>query len=127
MSEGHCEGLGRGREQDLTSSYSVLGVPRDRVTCLDDAALQDGMHVSWSAAYIRRLLAQYVEDHAVDVVITFDERGVSLHPNHRAGYDGARLWAETHPRRLWTLDTLTWRTKFAGPVSAVLQRWSASD
>jgi hypothetical protein len=37
------------------------------------------MDVSWSAAYIRRLLAQYVEDHAVDVVITFDERGVSLH------------------------------------------------
>ena len=107
-------------------TYEQTTLPRD---LLGDAAafLQDGMDVSWSAAYIRRLLAQYVEDRAVDVVITFDERGVSLHPNHRAVYDGARLWAETHPQRLWTLDTLTWRTKFAGPVSAVLQRWSASD
>lgn len=127
LSEGNADGLGSVRAHELTRSYGVLGVPPDRVTCLDDAALQDGMDVSWSAAYIQRLLAQYVHDHAVDVVITFDERGVSLHPNHRALYHGARLWAEAHPQRLWTLDTLTWRTKFAGPVSAVLQRWSGSD
>ena len=46
LSEGNAEGFGRVRAQELTRSYGVLGVPRDRVTCLDDAALQDGMDLS---------------------------------------------------------------------------------
>ena len=152
LSRGNAEGLGAIREQELTASYGVLGVPRERVTCIDDHALQDGMQEEWNPRHIQDVIETHLRitlpgqllsnNHHnmtrtdVEAILTFDEGGVSLHPNHRATYEGARMYVEDmrarkqgdhKPPALWSLYSLTWRTKFLGPFSGVAQRWSRSD
>ena len=61
-------------------------------------------------------------------IITFDQGGVSLHPNHIATFRGAQRvlakWPTTcsrPPPQLLVLHTLSWRTKFTGVIAAAIQ------
>lgn len=132
LSQGNADGLGAERALELQRSYSVLGVRPYDVTCLNDTALQDGMDAHWDAHHISSVLDTYLQAHSgIDAIITFDANGVSLHPNHRATYRGARNYAHERSRlsgealALWTLASQTWHTKYLGPISAMWD-WAAA-
>lgn len=63
----------------------------------------------------------------IDVLITFDARGVSSHPNHISLYHGARAFVasltsdagSTSPVDLYTLTTVNVARKYAGVLDAL--------
>jgi N-acetylglucosaminylphosphatidylinositol deacetylase len=111
LSTGNADGLGPIRQRELVSSCLSLGVSSaDDVVVIDDADLPDSMSTTWPAPRIAEYLERYAAD--ADVLVTFDEQGVSSHPNHISLLHGAREFvAKTAPmKRLYTLTTVSiWR------------------
>ncbi|KAF2078024.1 hypothetical protein CYY_000662 [Polysphondylium violaceum] len=82
ISSGNQAGLGRFRSIELVKSCNELGIPGKNVIVIDWPTLQDGMDQHWTAADVASLLEEMTTRYAVDEIVTFDEWGVSGHPNH---------------------------------------------
>jgi N-acetylglucosaminylphosphatidylinositol deacetylase len=54
----------------------------------------DGFDQEWEPARIMEAIRAYVQEHHIDVIITFDDHGVSGHPNHRAVHQGLLRFLE---------------------------------
>ncbi|RUS15635.1 putative deacetylase LmbE-like domain-containing protein [Endogone sp. FLAS-F59071] len=105
-SVGNFDGLGHLRKHELTKSYETLGVDSSHVTVLDHPELQDGMKNNWKDALITEIVKSFAEKNEINVyrkagtipiyvvyrilfkIITFDNYGVSGHPNHIACFNG---------------------------------------
>jgi N-acetylglucosaminylphosphatidylinositol deacetylase len=111
LSTGNADGLGKIRQRELVSSCLSLGVGNaDDVAVIDDAEMLDSMTTTWPADRIAEYLRRYAAD--ADVLVTFDEHGVSSHPNHISLLHGAREFIAKTPavKRLYTLTTVPiWR------------------
>ncbi len=95
LSTGNFAGLGRRRRQELLASGEVLGIPTQRIECLDDPKLQDGMEVKWNPAAVSARVQEFVQKHSLNCLVTFDGKGISGHPNHCATYKGVELALST--------------------------------
>mgnify|MGYP002351655416 CR=1 FL=1 len=111
------------------------------------------MTAAWDAGRIANLLAQTfapnpdaAADPSIDVLVTFDARGVSSHPNHVSLYHGARAFVSSlarsppsstkeaspapppPPVTLYTLRTVGVARKYASIIDGILTRilWSGS-
>lgn len=84
LSSGNADGLGKIREKELLKSCTLLGCERANVHLLDKRELQDSMSTSWDSKAIGRELHGFfkAQKQPFDVILTFDEYGVSSHPNH---------------------------------------------
>ncbi|CAG8738609.1 372_t:CDS:2, partial [Gigaspora rosea] len=87
--EGNESGLGNIRKKELEASCTSLGIDVKFVKCLNHPELQDGPKNVWNPELISSTIEEYVEKHGIDVIITFDDKGISGHPNHSAAYNGA--------------------------------------
>ncbi|KAI9258146.1 putative deacetylase LmbE-like domain-containing protein [Phascolomyces articulosus] len=116
LSTGNADGLGVTRKKELTRSCQVLGIPPSNVKALDHAELQDGMKNTWSPSLIATIIKDYVSKHKIDTMITFDDYGVSGHPNHIAAYNGARHFIESckDKIKLYTLSSILLPRKYIG-------------
>ncbi|OBA22761.1 LmbE-like protein [Metschnikowia bicuspidata var. bicuspidata NRRL YB-4993] len=105
------------RAQELRSSARIIGVEPHDVVVLDE--FQDGMDVQWKAADVAETLRQQIGRAAeTTVVITFDEQGVSSHPNHISLYHGCKEYFQTHVEphaaaRLYVLKSLNFWEKYS--------------
>ncbi|KAF4257254.1 hypothetical protein KXW98_004594 [Aspergillus fumigatus] len=97
ISSGNYEGIGERRQQEIHDSCSVLGIVPDRCVVLDDAALQDNPRKWWNEELIKDLVASHVQKWNADLIITFDDGGVSGHINHRAVSAGVRTYITSTP------------------------------
>lgn len=116
LSTGNADNLGQTRKQELLSSAVILGLrsPAD-VFVLDSPLFPDSMTSSWDPTEVAKVLfsafasagssqnphkgiASKVKNSnepplaTIDILLTFDSRGVSDHPNHISLYRGARAW-----------------------------------
>ena len=82
LSNGGFDGLGEVRAKEMLRSAEVLGIAVDDVRIVDDPRLQDGMQNKWAAADVAGHVQDCVEAWGINRILTFDERGVSGHPNH---------------------------------------------
>lgn len=106
--------LGAIRMQELKNLARIL--PVQEVVILD--GYEDSMEVQWDAEHVAASLNQVMgpikERH---VVITFDENGVSGHPNHISLYHGCKhYFASYHkkaPRNLYVLKSLGFLEKYS--------------
>ncbi|CAG8769496.1 1991_t:CDS:2, partial [Cetraspora pellucida] len=87
LSIGNESGLGKIRKKELEASCTSLGIDVKFVRSLDHPELQDGPKNGWNPVLISSIIEEYVEKHGIDVVITFDDKGISGHPNHSAAYN----------------------------------------
>lgn len=116
LSTGNADGLGETRKKELEAAAVSLGVRRrEDVFVMDDPTrFKDGMNEQWSEKDIANVLAQAFAPDAVtgndvkatkkkkvnkdgpratiDALITFDQHGISSHPNHISLYNGAKLF-----------------------------------
>ncbi|CAG8465086.1 10686_t:CDS:2 [Dentiscutata heterogama] len=90
LSVGNESGLGKIRKKELEASCTSLGIDVKFVKWLDHRELQDGPKNDWNPELISSIIEEYVEKNGIDVIITFDNKGISGHPNHSAAYNGAR-------------------------------------
>lgn len=129
LSTGNAAGLGRIREKELTGSAKHFGVSAQNVEIIDHPNLQDGFANDWPAETIQSFIAQYIAVvGSIRTIVTFDDRGVSDHPNHIAVCRGARGFAQ-HNRNVVLLELVTkslW-IKYIGALSVLLPRREASS
>lgn len=111
LSNGNAEGLGREREKELELSCKRLGF-KDSPTIINDNDLQDGMDIKWAPELVADHIVRYCkqkeaidgEDGRIDIIITFDEGGVSGHTNHIAVWQGV---CQIMEKRMIEVEVLT--------------------
>ena len=81
-------GKGTPREKEFANACKFLGV--DEHTCANDEKLIDGLKEKWCEETVRKYVGDYVRDHNIKAVFTFDKHGVSDHPNHIALFNAMK-------------------------------------
>ncbi|KAL1891952.1 N-acetylglucosaminyl-phosphatidylinositol de-N-acetylase [Sporothrix stenoceras] len=136
LSSGNAAGLGETRKRELVKSAMTLGLrAEDDVFVVDSPDFQDSMTTEWDNTAIATLLASAFTPPVpgakksadgppgatIDVLVTFDDRGVSGHPNHVSLYRGARRFVAAlvqgkpgwrPPVDLYTLTTVPFIRKY---------------
>ncbi|KAG9839850.1 LmbE-like protein, partial [Aureobasidium melanogenum] len=142
LSSGDADGLGHIRKQELVKSGLLLGLRNaDDVLILDDERFPDSMTTTWDSKAIANLLASTFApkmaemgpksspEASIDVLITFDDTGVSSHPNHISLYHGGLAFLkqimQKHsgwetPIKMYTLSSVNVARKYAGIMDAPL-------
>lgn len=142
LSSGDADGLGHIRKTELVKSALLLGVPSaEQVVVIEDERFQDSMTKLWEAKEVAKVLQHYFApkmktmsaDAApvamIDALITFDEGGVSSHPNHISLYHGASTFVRNlmqrhsgwdNPVKMYTLTTTNFVRKYSSVVDAMI-------
>ncbi|XP_031823721.1 N-acetylglucosaminyl-phosphatidylinositol de-N-acetylase isoform X4 [Sarcophilus harrisii] len=94
-SAGNYYNQGAIRKRELLQSCDVLGIPPSSVTIIDDRHLPDDPNVQWNTELLATLLLRHIKDNHIDLVVTFDNGGVSGHANHIALYSAIRFLHST--------------------------------
>ena len=90
LSNGNFAGLGKVREKELVASCRRLGFT-ETPHCVDDVSLQDGMASVWTEDAVADQIHRFIRAHPeveFSTIVTFDEKGVSSHPNHISTFKG---------------------------------------
>ncbi|XP_061904201.1 N-acetylglucosaminyl-phosphatidylinositol de-N-acetylase [Entelurus aequoreus] len=90
LSQGDYYHQGAQRKQELYDSCAKLGIPSSRITIINHKKLPDDPKVEWSISLAASIIAKHLEAHSVNMVLTFDGRGVSGHANHISIYKAVR-------------------------------------
>lgn len=95
LSSGNFEGLGNIRKWELQRAAKCIGNVSS-ISIIEDERLQDGMKTVWDPVVIANHIGKAINQIGLEedgdiVLLTFDEGGVSQHPNHIATYFGVRL------------------------------------
>ncbi|KAJ5558754.1 hypothetical protein N7535_009366 [Penicillium sp. DV-2018c] len=138
LSTGDADGLGATRKRELQKSATQLGLRSDAdVFIVDDPArFPDGMDKDWDKVEIAESESETggsARDKpptaTIDVLVTFDQFGISNHPNHRALFHGAGTFLRALmkgnegyacPVTLYTLTTTSLLRKYIGVLDAPL-------
>ncbi|ODQ78639.1 hypothetical protein BABINDRAFT_162347 [Babjeviella inositovora NRRL Y-12698] len=111
LSTGNGAGLGSTRELELLKStqilFSLYGSQRPQPVVKivnDEARFMDTMDAEWDAQLVAEELGLFVKTSDA-LVITFDEGGVSGHPNHVSLFEGAKVYVSQTPASLYTLSS----------------------
>ncbi|KAI0731074.1 LmbE-like protein [Earliella scabrosa] len=133
LSVGNADGLGDVRRHELAASLDVLGIGEGRRWVLDHPELQDNFTAEWDPDLIAEVLKPYVLDHQITSILTFDDHGISSHPNHISLPKGVlhllgSLPAESEKPRpsLYTLTTVPLLEKYLGLLSPLITKASLS-
>ncbi|XP_031131362.1 probable N-acetylglucosaminyl-phosphatidylinositol de-N-acetylase isoform X1 [Ipomoea triloba] len=119
MSTGNADGMGDTRKQELYLAAATLKVSPQQVNILDHPDLQDGFGKIWNSDLLAGIVKEEVDGHSIDVVISFDNYGVSGHCNHCDVHRGVRkLLQDTSHKNVeaWELVSTNILRKYIGPV-----------
>nr|XP_014349838.1 PREDICTED: N-acetylglucosaminyl-phosphatidylinositol de-N-acetylase [Latimeria chalumnae] len=94
LSSGNYYGQGEVRKKELLASCGTLGVPETQVTVIDHRDLPDSPAVQWDMQLLSTLVLKHIQDNHIQLVVTFDQGGVSSHANHIALYKSVRSLRE---------------------------------
>ncbi|XP_069801218.1 N-acetylglucosaminyl-phosphatidylinositol de-N-acetylase [Dendropsophus ebraccatus] len=89
-SAGNYYNQGETRKKELIQSCAALGIAPSNVTLIDHRELPDSPTVKWDERLLSSLVLDHIQEKNIDLVITFDEGGVSGHPNHISLYRAVR-------------------------------------
>lgn len=106
--------MGPIRANELRHSAKILGFDDENVQVLDK--FTDSMTATWDEKEICQVLLELITEPSA-VLITFDEKGVSNHPNHISLYHGTSLYYNTWGTRkslsMYKLKTLNPLEKYS--------------
>ncbi|KAJ8516770.1 hypothetical protein ONZ45_g5957 [Pleurotus djamor] len=135
LSTGDADGLGDIRSLELEGSLDILGVKKENRKIVDHPKLKDNFTTTWDAEVIADFVWQYVTAHHITTILTFDEDGVSGHPNHKSiphavlqlakDMDSPHASVSIAPR-VFTLVSTPLLRKYIGPVDAVFTKMITS-
>ncbi|KAK2987099.1 hypothetical protein RJ640_009558 [Escallonia rubra] len=114
--------MGNIRKQELFQASAVLKVPLHQIKILDHPDFQDGFGKVWNYNLLARILEEEMQTIVVDLIITFDDYGVSGHCNHRDLNQGVRKLLHDSSRDIeaWELVSTNTLRKYSGPVDVWL-------
>lgn len=125
LSCGNADGIGEIRRKELIKSAQAFDIEESDVYIIDHPQLQDGMKNDWNIDIICTLVSSYLQLLKPDVVFTFDEYGVSYHPNHIATFQGTCIAVSLFNSKGYAITGLKLQTtnvvrKFCGIVDLCL-------
>lgn len=90
LSNGNADHIGSVRELELANVVEALG-PTVSLSIVTDANLQDNMTSEWAPEVIQshieeHITKDFVSKHTKQTILSFDDYGISGHPNHRSIY-----------------------------------------
>jgi N-acetylglucosaminylphosphatidylinositol deacetylase len=117
ITSGNAYGQGSIRKKELSEAVVRLGLQRENLTILDMTGYPDG-NVKWETEKLSSIVLSHLEKLDCDIVITFDEGGVSGHSNHIACFHTLQfLYTNGHiPAgvQVFVLETVPLRRKYIG-------------
>jgi len=122
VTTGNADGLGHLRKKELRLSCERLGVSPSRVSWMDINGLADGQ-VKWETERLSRIVLQHIERLDTEVVVTFDNRGVSNHPNHISCFSAVQFlysngWMPPDVQ-VFILESVSLLRKYSGVLDLV--------
>ncbi|WVF70985.1 hypothetical protein IAT40_005781 [Kwoniella sp. CBS 6097] len=120
LSTGNSSGLGDIRTQELVASYKALGVSPGNVVMIEARELEDSMTAQWDPNLVAASIGEhgglfdYLSQYRVNLIITFDDKGITNHPNHIAL--SRAIPYLTNPPRVLQLRSPSTLPKFTGPL-----------
>ncbi|KAG0227126.1 N-acetylglucosaminyl-phosphatidylinositol de-N-acetylase [Actinomortierella wolfii] len=99
LSSGNHDGLGEIRKKELVNSLRTFGLRENHLTILDREELKDGPKELWDPSLVGDQMNLFAKKHAIETLITFDERGISGHTNHISCYVGLAYFIRTFKDR----------------------------
>ncbi|KAL1970285.1 hypothetical protein VTN77DRAFT_5445 [Rasamsonia byssochlamydoides] len=93
LSSGNYDGLGEERKAEAKASCATLGIAPDRCVVLNHPDLQDNPKKWWDEDVVKDVLQKHVRMWNIDLIITFDQYGISGHVNHRSVSNGVRKYS----------------------------------
>ncbi|KAG2385942.1 hypothetical protein C9374_003091 [Naegleria lovaniensis] len=129
LSTGNVLGLGQERIRELERSCVELGIcdsntdsslvvkslsdtfksENNKIVIIDHEQLKDGMKQKWNSELIGQVVYKFVQEFNISTILTFDERGISDHPNHIATWNGVK---EFKIRDDWFNKEVSWCVGF---------------
>ncbi|XP_015907264.2 N-acetylglucosaminyl-phosphatidylinositol de-N-acetylase isoform X1 [Parasteatoda tepidariorum] len=78
------------RKQELRKSCQTLGIPGGNLTIIEHSQLPDNPKRKWNQIKVGKIILKYSFKLSANVIISFDEGGVSGHSNHIAICEGLK-------------------------------------
>ncbi|KAJ3977886.1 LmbE-like protein [Lentinula raphanica] len=127
LSVGDADGLGHVRKEEYERSMDVLGIEAKNRMTLDDPYLQDDIESFWNIDYIADVVADFIISHNITTILTFDQDGVSDHPNHRAIPFGIQRMMSAYPMypppKFYVLITVPLSIKYVGILAPLVVKF----
>jgi len=125
LSTGNFDGLGDIRKREMEKSCMQIGVTGEDLQILDDPKLQDGWQ-KWPSSHVAHKALRFLVESKASALLTFDERGVSGHPNHISASEGvleawqlAQKQSDLPPFELFMLQSVPFYRKYLGPFGSL--------
>lgn len=119
LTTGNFYGQGNLRTKELSAAVACLLADSPTaaadITCANEPDLPDSPGHEWNQEVCSRIVQAYIEANAIDIVVTFDERGVSGHPNHCAVHrtlQSMQLCKCTRVEAVYSLSTVPLLRKY---------------
>ncbi|CAI9117851.1 OLC1v1019338C3 [Oldenlandia corymbosa var. corymbosa] len=118
LSTGNADGIGNVRKEELYLAAAVLKIPCQHVKVVDHPDLQDGFGKVWTTDLLVAIIEQEIHSKAIDLIITFDNYGVSGHCNHCDVQRGVRKLLQNTSLQVeaWELVSTNIMRKYSGPL-----------
>lgn len=132
LSNGGYDGLGSIRERELRKAARVLSI--DSVKVLDYV---DDINVYWNISDIVKSITDEInnvkreyefEENKSLILLTFDQDGVSSHPNHKSVYQAVKTYNKLTNTRAYSLKSWNILVKYSGMLFTnieVAMKWLA--
>ncbi|SOV74785.1 N-acetylglucosaminylphosphatidylinositol deacetylase, putative [Plasmodium sp. gorilla clade G3] len=104
LSNGNYYGYGNIREKELYKVWSYIGGEKNNCHIWNDNKIQDGW-LYWDEKYIFKLIKNYCAQYDIKTIFTFDNYGVSGHPNHISTYKSIRMLSNMKDIDIYTLKS----------------------
>lgn len=96
FSRGNHVGLGDIRAKELSGSCHALNIPQERCIALNLPNIQDNPKIWWPSEQLLPIINDYMNKWSIDVLVSFDNNGISGHLNHRSVAFAVRLLTQNN-------------------------------
>jgi len=101
------------------SNVGIYGITSEYLTNIP--AFQDGPNESWDASLIAKVVEHYSKLWQADYIVTFDQVGVSGHPNHKDTHKGVLHHASQYSTK--SLNRITYLQLRSTPQPVKYMSW----
>lgn len=99
-----------------------VNVSEDHYTILQDERIQDGFDQTWNRTLCSQILREVILKKGIREVYSFDEKGVSKHPNHIATFralESLSQYPDLENVSFYSLESGSLLTKYMGPFNLI--------
>jgi len=126
LSNGNYDGLGKLREEEFKNVSNELKLNDNKI--LNIPELQDNITQKWDPSIVSKQIENFLHDNNdIKTILTFDQNGVTKHPNHISCYNGLMYYIQKNTEELrnkgikiFTLDSYNFLIQYTIQIPGLL-------